>query len=444
MQRQLWRNLGWGIGGVLGLALPAIAVALVPQNDAWEKEYLAATLQDPVARLQKDIDSGKVKLSWESDHGYLRSLLSALKISPTSQSLVFSKTSFQRNRISRTAPRAIYFNDDVYIGSVLGSDILEISSVDPIWGGAFYTLHQTPSAKPRLERQTYDCLQCHNTTMTGNIPGHIVRSVYAQFDGEADFRQGSHITTDESPWEERWGGWYVTGKHGAMRHLGNETIRGGENYSEFNKEVGANVTDLRRYFDTSMYLTPHSDILALMVLAHQVHVHNLIAQTHYQVKAALRDEQVFNEALKRPADYRSESTISRIQNSCDTLLQAMLFAKETPLTGPITGTAGFGGKFAAQGPKDSKGRSLRQFNLKTRLFMYPCSYLIYSEAFDALPADGKEMFYARLWEVLNSREKGMEYSRLTVSDRQAIREILLETKPDFAAWVAKHGKENGT
>ena len=43
-------------------------------------------------------------------------------------------------------------------------------------------------------------------------------------------------------------------------------------------------------------------------------------------------------------------------------------------------------KFAERGPRDAKGRSLRDLNLKTRLFEYPVSYMIYSEAFDNLPA----------------------------------------------------------
>jgi hypothetical protein len=104
----------------------------------------------------------------------------------------------------------------------------------------------------------------------------------------------------------------------------------------------------------------------------------------------------------------------------------MLFTEEAPLTARVTGTSAFAGEFAAEGPKDSKGRSLRDFDLRTRLFKYPCSYLIYSEAFDALPGALKETIYKRLFDILTGKDKASE--SIQPQTRLAILEILRETK----------------
>jgi hypothetical protein len=434
---QAWRrSLGFA-GALTGLALPAVAVALAPQGfGVDEKAYLAATAQDPVARLQADIEAGRVKLTYDPKHGYLPSLLKALDIPVASQTLVFSKTSFQQQAISRRTPRALYFNDDVYVGMVQGSKMLEISAVDPELGGVFYVLEQEPGARPKLARQTYDCLQCHNGGMTGNVPGHMMRSVFPKADGTPDFSLGSRLTTDESPWKERWGGWYVTGTHGKMRHQGNEAVRDGGGYTVLDRDAGANVTDLSRYFDTSPYLSPHSDIVALMVLTHQVNVHNLIARARWQTLSALRTEQEMNKALGRAPDYRSETTERILASVGEPLLRALLFSRADPLTDPVKGTSGFAGWFGSRGPRDSRGRSLRQFDLKTRLFRYPCSYLIYSEAFDRLPDPMKDYLYTRLLAVLEGRETHEDFAHLTPEDRAAVKEILRDTKPDFARRLA--------
>jgi hypothetical protein len=94
-------------------------------------------------------------------------------------------------------------------------------------------------------------------------------------------------------------------------------------------------------------------------------------------------------------------------------------------------TAGFPEAFAARGPADSRGRSLRQMDLTRRMMRYPASYMIYNEAFDALPAAAKEQVYARMWEILSGRERGPKFARLTLADRQAVVEILRETKKDL-------------
>jgi hypothetical protein len=265
-------------------------------------QYLAAAVNDPVARLQGRLDRGEAKLEWYARHGYLRAVLRELGISPASQMLVFSKTSLQRDHISPNAPRAIYYNDRCYVGWVRGGRVLEISAVDPKWGGVFYTLSQEKSDRPRFIRQTYDCLACHASPMTDNIPGHVVRSVFARADGNPDLSAGSFLTTPESAFSERWGGWYVSGTHGDQRHMGNVIARGSDPEALLDRDAGANVSDLRTFVDTTPYLSGHSDIVALMVLEHQTHVHNLLTRANWRTREALRDERRMNGFENKPAD----------------------------------------------------------------------------------------------------------------------------------------------
>lgn len=402
-------------------------------------QYTKTSANDPVARLQKRIDSGEVKLSYYGRHGYLRSVLEALKVPLSSQMLVFSKTSFQHERISPGAPRALYFNDDVYIGWVQNGPVLEVATTDPQLGAVFYVLEQGKSEKPKFLRQTYECLQCHSSGMTGQVPGYMMRSVYARADGMPEFRAGTMLTTDQSPFAERWGGWYVTGTHGGMRHMGNGFVRGGSEVT-IDTEKGANITDLKTLVDTGPYLSRHSDIVALIVAEHQTNISNLLTRANYQTRMALDYEAQLNRELKRPAEIHSEGTQHRIESVCEPLLRALLFVGEAPLTEQVTGTSGFAEEFQRKGPFDRQGRTLRQFDLKTRLMRYPCSYLVYSDAFQRLPSLAKETLYRRLWHVLTGEEHGKEFASLSSKDRKAIHEILMDTCPDFASWATRHNK----
>lgn len=425
---------------------PAATLVLAQGRDSFDEEpinYLKSQPTDAVARLQKQLDAGGPRMRPTTSHGYLPAVLQRLKIPVSSQVLVYSKTSFQSSHISPLTPRALYFNDDVYVGWVQDGPVVEISSADPQLGAVFYTLSQERTAPQKFTRQTYECLSCHSSTMTSGVPGHMVRSVYPGRDGMPVLAAGSFVTRDESPMSERWGGWYVTGTHGRQYHMGNVTVKDQAQAEALDRSAGANVKDLRRYFDTSAYLTPHSDLVALTVLQHQTHLHNLIARTSYETRKALLYEQTLNRELNRGANYRSDSTVSRIRSVGEPLVRGLLFSGEAKLEGPIAGTSGFAAEFAARGPWDSQKRSLRQFDLKQRLFRYPCSYLIYSEAFDALPAEAKEYVYRRLEEVLTASEPPKEYAHLSSTDREAILQILRDTKPEFAAYLNRQEKTAG-
>jgi len=405
------------------LAVPLLAVAAFAQYQSAAEHpaiaYSKSAANDPVARLVKAIDAGTTTLAYDADRGYLPAVLRALNVPVSSQGLVFSRTSLQVDRIAPWTPRAIYFSDDVYVGWVQGGPIMEIAAVDPSLGAVFYTVAQEPGDKPAIERQTRTCLQCHDSaSSTGGVPGFIMRSVVADRHG---YPVASDLgaTTDQTPIPDRWGGWYVTGSIPAS-HRGNvfapalaSEMGNVQTYlAKTPLASSGRVTDLSGRFDTAPYLSPHSDAVALLVLAHQTYVHNLITAAGYQARSTPDDA-------------------VRVDGAAERLVRAMLFAKEAALPGAVSGTSAFASEFAKAGPHDSRGRSLRDLDLEHHVFRYPLSYLIYSEGFDALPPRVKEYVYRRLREVLSGKDQRPEFAHITAEDRAAILEILSETKGDW-------------
>ena len=418
------------VGPVLSLALASPLAA----SDEFEREpinYSNAKPDNRVSRLQERIDAGLVKPVFEKETGYARWLLGELQVPLSSQVLVFSKTSLQRNRIAPKTPRALYFSDDMYVGYCQFGHVMEVSAVDPNLGTVFYTLEQEAEDKPKFVRQADTCLLCHASSQTRGIPGHLARSVYPDSSGNPILSSGSFRIDQTSPFERRWGGWYVTGTHGSMKHLGNMVVADKRPAERVEDLKGLNLTNLKGRCDTSAYLTPHSDIVALMVLEHQAEMHNAITRANFQTRQALYNEAVLNKEIGRAPDYRSETTTRLIKSACDALVKYMLFSHEAPLTDRVQGTSAFAKEFTQLGPRDSKGRSLREFDLTTRLFKYPCSYLIYSPAFDGLPAEAKEYTLQRLHDVLKGQAYSRDFDHLTADDCRAIYEILVTTKKDL-------------
>ncbi len=393
--------------------------------------YHEQSSNDPIAQLQKALDTGESKLEYDAERGYLPSLLKLLDIPQASQMLVFSKTSFQLRKISPLRPRAIYFNDDSYIGWVQRGDVIEISTVDPQLGAVFYTLSQEESSAPRFVRDRGQCIACHASSRTQGVPGHLVRSVFSDRSGQPQLGSGTFTTDHQSPFEERWGGWYVSGEHGAMRHMGNVVSEERDRPEAIDREKGANVLDLAPFVDVAPYLQPTSDIVALMVLEHQTQMHNYFTLANYEARSAAHYDAVMNEAFQRPSDQISETTERRIASAGEKLLEYLLFSGEFALTSPVHGTSKFAEEFVTEGPRDSQGRSLRDLDLQTRLFKHPCSYLVYSPAFDGLPQPVKDYVAKRLNQVLSGEDQTPAFSHLSPDDRRNIRQILQETKPGF-------------
>jgi hypothetical protein len=418
------------------VALAGLSGSYVVPLDNEAIQYATRPVDDPVARLQKKIASGDVKLNFSDEHGYVDSVLKALNVPVESQVLVFSKTSFQAPRISPRMPRALYFNDDVSVGFVRGGDVVEVAAHDPKQGVIFYTLDQEATVSPKFERRD-TCLQCHQSGATLGVPGILVSSVYPEPSGMPLFQNGTLLVTQTRPISERWGGWYVTGTHGEMRHRGNAVVKDKSKPDVLETENTQNQTDLTGRFDTGAYLSPYSDIAALLVLEHQTHMTNLITRVGFETRMAEMSSRVINKALGEPEDKLSESSTRRINNAAEELLEYMLFSGEAKITDQIHGNSGFAEKFAKVGPRDKQGRSLRDFDMNSRIFKYPCSYMIYSESFDSMPELARERILRRLWEVLTSDETKPAFAHLSASDRKAILEIITATKTNLPSWWGK-------
>jgi hypothetical protein len=264
---------------------------------------------------------------------------------------------------------------------------------------------QTPGL-PTLFREN-SCLGCHYSATTVGVPGFIARSIPTAVDGSIMPWLGNYQVDHRTPINERWGGWYVTGRIGS-RHLGNAPIPD-RRQQELPPAAGAPLESLTGRFDTELFLSPHSDVVALLVFDHQQHMMNLLSRIN--AEARVRPNAPLADAVTEVVDY-------------------MLFVDEAPMAA-ASGASGFSKVFSGRGPHDSKGRSLRDLDLTRRLMRYPCSYMIYSEAFDGLPAAAKTAIYRRLKDVLEGRVQSPRYARLTASDRQAVLDILRETKRDF-------------
>jgi hypothetical protein len=374
-------------------------------------KYGTTAGRDPIAELNGRLERGEVQLRADGPSGYLRSVLEALNVPVESQMLVFSKTSFQAPRINPTNPRAIFFNDSVAVGWVRGGEVLEFVGQDPSLGSVFYTLSQTPTAKPRFERND-TCVTCHASEATNYVPGMFVGSVFPGPDGTTMY--GPAYTTDHrTPFEIRYGGWYVTGTHRAERHMGNAVAHDSTDLASMITPQTVHVADLAGRFDMTGYPSPHSDLVALIVLEHQAKMLSLITRVGWEARIGSKE-------AGRPLDAAAAE-----------LVDYLLFVDEAPLPGPIAGTSKFAQYFASQGPRDSEGRSLRDLRLDDRMQRYPCSYLIYSEVFDAMPREAKDAVYARMWQILSGVDTHPRYDRLSADDRQAVVEILQETKPDL-------------
>jgi hypothetical protein len=388
--------------------------------------YSLRPLQDPVTELNRKLLQGTAELRYQGRQGYLRSVLDALRVPAESQMVVFSKTSLQQDLIEPRNPRALYFNDSVAVGWVPGEPFVELAAQDPQQGIVFYTLDQKPSQKPQFVRQT-DCLDCHVSYATLGVPGFLARSVYPSSDGDPVYPAGSYVTDDRSPFDQRWGGWYVTGSIGAMRHMGNAILTDPDQPGAMVTAKTLHVASLRGKFDTSMLLSPYSDVVALMVFDHQVRMVNLLTRVGWEVRVA-----------QRRGDPHALATL--LQEAAQELVDEMLFIDQPPLPGPLHGSSGFAEKFAAEGPRDRRGRSLRELDLSggshAQLMRYPLSYMIYSPAFDGLPAEARDAVYQRLWQVLSGSENSGKYAGLTRADRQAVVEILRDTKPGLPEYFS--------
>jgi hypothetical protein len=357
----------------------------------------------------------------------LRSALEALQIPVDSQLLVFSRASLQRRRINEQNPRALFFNDRVALGWVRDGDVLEVATHDASAGVVFYTLEQRPDATtgPPQFKRAFECLGCHVTGNTLGVPGLLMFSTTrpepSQFSGlPRPIDQGDSL-------RQRFGGWFVTGSTGAVQHLGNDV-------TALDGRANRELVSVEGLFDADGYRALSSDIVAHLVLTHQAGMTNHLTRAGWEATAA--DPSLHPTLTSTPGQ---EARIAAVMSGVATeVVDYLLFIDEAKLTDRVRGGSGFAERFSASGPRDRKGRSLYELDLSRRLMKYPCSYLIYSPAFDALPPLAKEPIYRRMWEVLSGQEQDPRYqSVLSHADRQAIVEILRDTKKDLPGYFQK-------
>jgi hypothetical protein len=383
--------------------------------------YSAVPVNNDVAGLNRKLRDGAVRFAFEGRSGYLRSALEALQLPVDSQLLVFSRTSLQGKRISEQNPRALFFNDRVALGWVRDGDVIEVAAHDESAGVVFYTLDQradTSTGPPQFKR-AFVCLGCHVTVDTLGVPGLLMFSTTrpepSQFSGVP-----RHIDQDE-PLKQRFGGWFVTGTTGRARHMGNDV-------AALDGRASRELASVEGLFDPDGYRARSSDVVAHLVLTHQAGMTNLLTRAGWEARAA---DPSLHEPFTSSAE-QDAAVAGVMKGVAHEVVDHLLFIDEAKLTGRVRGGSGFAERFSAAGPRDRKGRSLYELDLNRRLMKYPCSYLIYSPAFDALPPLVKNAIYKRMWEVLSGQESDARYqSALSRADREAIVEILRDTRKDL-------------
>ena len=373
-------------------------------------QYGTAPLDNVVVDVNRKLRDGTLTFSYDRRSGFLGAALEALQLSTDSQLLVFSRGSLQGKRIDDQNPRALYFNDRVALGWVRDGDVIEVAAHDATEGVVFYKLRQTAEGSPSAPQFTraFECLGCHVTGDTLGVPGLLMfsttRRTGAEFDGVP-----RHIDQSD-PLARRFGGWFVTGSTGATTHMGNDA-------PALDGRPSHELASVDHLFDPDGYRALTSDVAAHLVLTHQAGMTNLLTRAGWEARVASGPEDavaaVMNGVAQEVVDY-------------------LLFIDEAPLPARVRGNSGFAERFSARGPRDRTGRSLYELDLTRRLMKYPCSYMIYSPAFDALPPRVKEAIYQRMWDVLSGHEDDSRYrSALPVRVRQSIVEILRDTKRDL-------------
>lgn len=381
-------------GTVAGLAGQAAQIWPGVLDEHPAIQYATRPTTDRIARLSEAVAAGTQTLARDETTGYLKPVLRALGIPIETQILVFSKTGVQAQFTRPSNPRALYFDQSVVVGYIQGAPYLELAAHDPQQGVIFYEIDQGAPA-PRIKRLT-SCLSCHVSSSTMGVPGLLVRSHMVDDGGFLVPNGDTHDVDHRTPHPDRWGGYYVTTEavipYSQRAHAGNITFSpGGVTSNQVFVDWMAGSPESRGY------LSANSDIAALLLFDHQAHAINLLTRLNWEARIGSDTTSLANEL----ADY-------------------LLFTGEAPPSVPLTPLPRFAEYFEAKFPKDRRGRSLGQLDLTDRLLRYPCSYMIYSEAFDALPPAVRQAVYQRIIARLSGD-----------ASRAAILEILRDTKVDF-------------
>lgn len=381
-----------------------------PPHDYWKRAP-----KDRVSRWMTNLTAGRVELDYSGEKAFVASVLKSLDIPASSQMLLFSTTSLQLSLISPRSPRALYFNDDIYLGYVLGGKI-EIVSIDPDLGGVFYIFDIPRNGQPPRPDRATRCMNCHAREDTGYVPGLVAKSVIPGPTGGSleSFRQEQ--SGHGIPFNQRFGGWYLTGTGDYTNHLANfygqSTPQG-----ILRRPIVPGTT-----FNYDRYLMPSSDILPQLLHEHQIGFVNRAIEASYRTRTCLFE----GGGKLTPAH------TAMLDQQARSLTRYLLFADEAPLPkGGVAGDAEFKRDFTSVRRLGPGGASLKDFDLRTRLFQHRCSYMIYSLAFQGLPPELKQRVFARLAEALNTTKPDAEYAYLPAAEKQTLRGILKATLPEL-------------
>lgn len=384
-------------------AASAWAAQRVPDYELPAIKYMQSTPNDAVAQLQRRIDAGELSFE-ENGRELLLAVLQALDVPVESQLLVFSRTSLQKELISPSTPRALYFSDEVYVGWVPGG-LIEVAAIDPVLGPIFY--HFPAETVPGVRRnfvRDASCLLCHGYFFIRDIPSLMTLSGMPDKDGNLLPRSDFNLVDDATPFEKRWGGWYVTGYSGETNHLGNAfgTGEGKEVNMPPNEKRPA---ELSEFFETSRYPAATSDMANLLIMEHQLSIHNEITKASQNMRLGRRASEFM-------------------------IVDHLLFSRAAPLPEGIAANEAFIEAFAADAPRSQAGDSLKDLQLDGRLFRNRCSFLIYSDSFAALPASLKSRIYTVLFDALHNDDPTNRYAHLEPDEKTRIYQILMETHPE--------------
>ncbi len=321
----------------------------------------------PQDRFAKAMAEGP-KLDVSGELPLLRSLLKLLEIPVSTQMLVYSATSLQSGIINPHNPRALYYNSETSVGYIPGGR-LEVASLDAEAGMVYYIFDRLSpgGALPRYVRSD-KCLNCHADTPSKNLPGLVVESISVNHSGGplSTYHHGENGHT--VPLDQRFGGWHLTGGHHLTNtHANLVSTLEGDKLTHTANPPGA-------LFNLQRYLLPTSDILPQLVHEHQVGFINRVVEAIYQAREP--DEAKLDALAQNFADY-------------------ILFKNEAKLPpAGVVGEAAFIHDFQAV------PNVLREFDLRTRIFKYPCSYLLLTPTWQAVPPEVRKRVYALLQPVV--------------------------------------------
>ena len=412
-----WFLLLW-VAWVSGLTTgPVSGAALADLDiDAAPHLYRQRPPRDRFTRFKTELEAGRVALERGNEKAFLISLLQVLEVPVSSQMLVFSTTSLHLSLISPRQPRALYFSEDLYVGYVAGGRI-EIVSLDPELGGIFYIFDIPKDERPPRVERSERCMNCHVGDDTGRVPGLVVKSVIPGPGGGSLTGYRLEQTGHGIPLNQRFGGWYVTGWPGFTNHQGNVTGRlSAEGLRTFPVEPG-------KSFDWARYPVATSDALAQLLHEHQAGFVNRVVAASYRARSLLHASG--DGGPGQPA-------VAELEEQARVITGYMLFAEEVPLpAGGVAGDAAFRAAFARNRRATAGGVSLKDFDLRTRLFQFRCSYMIYSAVFEGLPTELKQRVYEHLRRALAVEKPEAAYAYLPAAEKQAIRGILKATLKDL-------------